>query len=122
MSKLLTETVQQGDWKNEKHVPVIHVKDCDCGCGYEIKASIGDEVAHPNEFDHHIAWIKIFFQPEDGKFPVEVGSYQFSAHGEDGLYTQPIATAHVKTDKPGTVYALSYCNIHGLWENSEEIK
>jgi superoxide reductase len=24
--------------------------------------------------------------------------------------------------KPGTIHAMSFCNIHGLWENSAEIK
>ena len=28
----------------------------------------------------------------------------------------------MKTGKPGVLYALSFCNIHGLWENAEEIK
>ena len=28
----------------------------------------------------------------------------------------------MKTDKPGTLHALSYCNIHGLWEYTQEIK
>ena len=26
-----------------------------------------------------------------------------------------------KAEKSGTLYATSYCNIHGLWENSQEI-
>ncbi len=27
-----------------------------------------------------------------------------------------------KTEKPGTIFALSMCNIHGLWENALELK
>ncbi|RKZ00666.1 MAG: superoxide reductase, partial [Candidatus Hydrothermota bacterium] len=27
-----------------------------------------------------------------------------------------------KTEKSGTILAASYCNIHGLWENSKELK
>jgi hypothetical protein len=26
------------------------------------------------------------------------------------------------TDKPGTLHAISYCNIHGLWQNSMDIE
>ncbi len=116
----LTETVQSGDWKNEKHVPVLHVEKCEgvlC-----IKAEVGEEIEHPNTLEHHIAWIKVFFQPEGAKFPIEVGSYEFSAHGEEELTTKPKVECNVKTDKNGVVYAISYCNIHGLWENSEEVK
>jgi len=28
----------------------------------------------------------------------------------------------LKTDKSGTLYATSYCNIHGFWENTKQIK
>ena len=31
------------------------------------------------------------------------------------------ATTSLKINKPGTLYALALCNIHGLWENSKEI-
>jgi len=28
----------------------------------------------------------------------------------------------MKIDKAGTLVAISYCNIHGLWESTKEIK
>ena len=115
----LTETVQTADFKSEKHVPVIHVEKAE-GL-LKIKALVGEEIEHPNTLEHHIAWIKVFFKPEGEKFPIEVGSYEFSAHGEGEVFTVPCVEAAVKTDKGGEVYALSYCNIHGLWENSAEI-
>ncbi|WBW50250.1 desulfoferrodoxin family protein [Peptoniphilus equinus] len=116
----LTETVQTGDWKNEKHVPVIHTEVSEDGL--RIHALVGEEIEHPNTLEHHIAWIKVFFQPEESKFPIEVGSYTFSAHGEDEVFSKPEVFATVKTAKKGTVYALSYCNIHGLWESTEEVR
>ena len=39
---------------------------------------------------------------------------------EGEIFTVPCVETAVKTDKGGEVYALSYCNIHGLWENSVE--
>ena len=114
----LTETVQTADFKTEKHVPVIHVEKEE-GL-LKIKTIVGEEIEHPNTLEHHIAWIKVFFKPEGEKFPIEVGSYEFSAHGEGEVFTVPCVEAAVKTDKGGEVYALSYCNIHGLWENSVE--
>lgn len=114
----LTETVQTADFKSEKHVPVIHVEKAE-GL-LKIKALVGEEIEHPNTLEHHIAWIKVFFKPEGEKFPIEVGSYEFRAHGEGEVFTVPCVEAAVKTDKGGEVYALSYCNIHGLWENSVE--
>ncbi|MBL7574367.1 superoxide reductase [Peptoniphilus asaccharolyticus DSM 20463] len=116
----LTETVKAGDWKNEKHVPVLHVEST--GEELKIHAIVGEEIEHPNTLEHHIGWIKVFFQPEGVAAPIEVGSYDFSAHGEAELLSKPEIHAVVKTDKKGTVYALSYCNIHGLWESTEEVK
>lgn len=118
---LLTETVQSGDWKNEKHVPELEYSECGENT-YQVTAQVGKEIEHPNTFEHHIAWIKVFFLEEGKKLPVEIASYNFSAHGESELYTKPIAQTTFKSSKKGTLYALSYCNIHGLWENSLEIK
>lgn len=114
----LTETVKSGDWKNEKHVPVLHVEKVDGAL--KINAIVGEEIDHPNTLEHHIEWIKVFFQPEGYSAPIEVASQIFSAHGEEEVFSKPEVFATVKTDKKGTVYALSYCNIHGLWENKVE--
>ncbi|MDO5302249.1 MAG: desulfoferrodoxin family protein [Tissierellia bacterium] len=117
MSKL-TELVKSGDFKGEKHVPSITVEAVDGGV--KILAQVGEEIEHPNTLEHHIAWIKVFVKPEGSPVPFEVGSYQFAAHGEGEVFSKPEVTAHIKTDKHGEVYALSYCNIHGLWENTAE--
>ncbi|MDD7306538.1 MAG: desulfoferrodoxin family protein [Peptoniphilaceae bacterium] len=118
---LLTETVQAGDWKNEKHVPELEYKELGEN-KYEITATVGKEIAHPNTLEHHISWIKVFFVAEGEKLPVEIASYEFKAHGEKDLFTDPVATTVLNTEKKGTLLALSYCNIHGLWENSLELK
>jgi superoxide reductase len=118
---LLTETVQSGDWKNEKHVPELEYKELGENT-YEVVAEVGKEIAHPNTFEHHIAWVKVFFIAEGSKLPVEIASYQAAAHGESEIFTAPKAVATFKTEKKGTLLALSYCNIHGLWENSLELK
>lgn len=115
----LSELVKSADWKSEKHVPVIHVKKEDDVVN--VSVSIGDEIAHPNTLEHHIAWMKLFFVPEGKEIPVEVASYVASAHGELDLFTEPSMSVKLKGASKGTLLALSYCNIHGLWENSEEL-
>ncbi|EOC99243.1 class II SORL domain-containing protein [Caldisalinibacter kiritimatiensis] len=120
--KSISEFLQTGDWKGEKHVPVINVpENIKADEEFEIKVSVGDEIKHPNKVEHHIAWIKVFFHPEGSKFPVEIGTYNFSAHGEGSIVNEPHVTTKVTLNKSGTIYALSYCNLHGLWENSKEI-
>lgn len=115
----LTETVKKGDWKNEKHVPEIEASFE--GGVVNVTAAVGSEIEHPNTLEHHIAWIKVFFLPEGGSAPLEVGSYEFNVHGEDEVFAEPKVQTSFKSEKKGTVFALSMCNIHGLWENAVEL-
>lgn len=127
--KDLSEYVQKADWKTEKHVPVIECDDqVEAGQVFEVKVGLGKEVAHPNTTEHHIRWVRLYFHPEGAKYPYEIGNFEFNAHGEstDGpnqgsVYAHHQVTAQMKTVKPGTLHAMAFCNIHGLWENSKEL-
>ncbi|MBU1006024.1 MAG: hypothetical protein KKH08_00350, partial [Candidatus Omnitrophica bacterium] len=121
---------QGADWKTEKHVPVVEVagksgKDQ----VLSITVSVGKEIAHPNTTAHHIAGLAVYFLPQGGKFPYEIGRVDFIAHGASTegsdtstVYTAPEITLKFKTEKPGIILASSYCNIHGLWQASAEVK
>lgn len=120
---------QGADWKIEKHMPVIEVSDrVKKGEVFEVKVSIGKEIAHPNKTEHHIRWVEVCFHPKGEKFPYQVGRVEFNAHGESTqgpdtstVYTHHCAVLNFKTDKSGTIYASSYCNIHGLWQNYKDL-
>ncbi len=57
--------IQTADWKTEKHVPVIEYPDTiPSGDYFELKVSLGKEIAHPNTTEHHIKWIFIDSPPE----------------------------------------------------------
>jgi superoxide reductase len=127
---MIGEKIQHADWKNEKHVPVIECPDTvKADEVFEVKVTLGKEVAHPNTTEHHIRWINVYFHPDDEKFTYDVGRIVFGVHGEstEGADEGPVYTHHsgtftMKTKKPGVIYAVSHCNIHGLWENEKEIK
>ena len=120
---------QSADWKAEKHVPVIDAPDVvPKGEFFHVKVTLGKEVAHPNKTEHHIRWIDVYFHPEGAKFPFQIGKADFTSHGESPegpdsstVYTHHEATLSFKTDRPGTIYASSFCNIHGVWYNSKKI-
>ena len=121
---------QSANWKQEKHVPVIESLDkVKKGEFFKLTVSVGKEIAHPNTTQHHIRWIELYFQPQGEKFPYQIGRFEFTAHGESTqgpdtstVYTHSEGILSFKTDKPGTIFASSYCNIHGLWQNVREIK
>jgi superoxide reductase len=126
----LNDRIGRADWKKEKHVPVIECpSEVKADTMFEIKVSVGKEIAHPNTTAHHISWIQLFFHADGEKFAIQVGEFQFSAHGEAAegpdtgpVYTHPSIGTTMKTKKSGKLYAISLCNIHGLWESEMEIK
>lgn len=121
---------QSADWKKEKHVPVIEARYAATKGGLvEVTVNVGKEISHPNKTEHHIRWIEVYFLPQGEKFPYQISRAEFSAHGASvngpdtsSVYSQPFTVAEFKTDKPGTIFASSYCNIHGLWQSSKELK
>jgi superoxide reductase len=123
------ELYQTADWKTEKHVPVIECTGkVKVGELFQIKVTLGKEIAHPNTTEHHIRWISVYFQPEGEKFTYQVGHFEFTAHGEsvEGANQGPVCahhevTASMKINKTGTIYATALCNIHGLWQSAKEI-
>jgi superoxide reductase len=126
----LAALLQQADWKKEKHVPVIESADeVKAGEFFDVKVSLGKEVAHPNTTEHHISFITLYYLADGDKFPHQVGHYEFSAHGEavagpnqGPVYTFHGVTASLKVSVSGTLFAVAMCNIHGLWENARAIK
>ncbi len=120
---------QSADWKQEKHVPVIEAPDkIRKGEALTVSVTVGKEIAHPNTTEHHIRWIELFFLASGEKFPYQVARFEFNAHGESTqgpntstIYTNPQAVCSFKNDKPGTLLAVSFCNIHGVWKSEKEL-
>ena len=130
MSESIGIMLQKADWKTEKHVPVIECPDkVKPGEWEKVTVTVGKDIPHPNTTEHHICWIALYFYPEGEKFPYQIGRSEFTAHGASvqgpntsSIYTHPAALTWFKTSKSGTIMAVSYCNIHGLWQSSKEIK
>lgn len=123
------EQIQAADWKSEKHVPVIECPEqVKAGELFKVGVTLGKAVAHPNTTEHHIRWIALFFQPDGEKAPYQIAHFEFGAHGESAkgpnestIYTDHEAATAMKTGKPGALYALALCNIHGLWQSSKTV-
>jgi superoxide reductase len=117
------------DWKTEKHAPAIVCPDkAAAGAVVEIALGVGSEIAHPNTTEHHIRWIELHFKPESGKYTFDLGRFDFNAHGESmkganqgPVHTVPNVRVQAIFKESGTLHAVSYCNIHGLWESAKAI-
>ena len=110
---MLSSLIKSADWKAEKHVPTISTPEA-AGAGkpFEVEVSVGKEIPHPNTLEHHIA--------DGSQLPVELARAEFRAHGP-GLFTSPTLKATVSLPTSGTIHAVAYCNLHGLWEAERKI-
>ena len=95
---------------------------------FDVKVSIGKEVAHPNTVEHHITFIDVYFHAEGEKYPHQVGHFDFTAHGESmagpnqgPVYPHHQVTLTLKVAKGGSLHAVSMCNTHGLWQSTMEL-
>ncbi|MDD5453082.1 MAG: class II SORL domain-containing protein [Candidatus Bipolaricaulis sp.] len=126
----IASKIQTADWQKEKHVPALECPDrVKPDTWTQVKVSLGKATAHPNTTEHHIRWIGAYFAPDGDKFIYELGKFELGAHGEavagpnqGPVYTHHEVTFSFKTTKPGTLHALAYCNIHGLWEAEKRIE
>ena len=126
----IADYIKTDDFKTEKHVPVIEAP---AAAGkdefVEVRVSVGKDIPHPNTTEHFIMNITLFYKADSGKPVYQLGRAEFTAHGEavaganqGPAHTDPVAVFKVKLSEPGTLTALSYCNIHGLWESSVKIE
>jgi superoxide reductase len=102
----------------EKHVPIIEIdkgrrEDVDI-----VRVVVGKDVPHPNTVEHHIVWIEIYGVKKDGQV-VDLGRVAFAP-----TYTNPNARFQVQVpvEEFKSFCALSYCNIHGVWQNCIEVE
>ena len=100
----------------EKHVPTIEVdKGKGAGGSDIVHVVVGKEVAHPNTVEHHIAWIELYGVKKDGQV-IDLGRSAFAPS-----YTNPNVRFQVPVEQFKAFCAVSYCNIHGVWESCLEI-
>jgi superoxide reductase len=124
-----SSTIQNADWKVEKHAPVIEAPDTvKAGEFFTVTAGLGKAIAHPNTAQHHISWISLYYLPEGAKLAIQLAHGEFSAHGDSTTdqagpaLTNPNMTTSLKLAKSGTLQAVAYCNIHGVWQSSKAIQ
>ncbi len=101
--------------KAKSHIPRIEAPDrVKAGQEFELKVSVGP---HPSTVEHSIRWIDIYLYEEGRAFnPIHIASVVL----EPG-YTVPEVVLKLRLQKKSVIYAVSYCNQHGLWEARKEI-
>jgi superoxide reductase len=102
--------------KIETHTPRIEAPvTVSAGKPFEARIIVGP---HPNMLEHSIRRIEVYVGEEKRPFnPVLLATVDLTP-----VYSDPDIKLSLKLNKSGTLYAVGYCNLHGLWEGRKEIK
>lgn len=101
----------------EKHVPIIDTPtSAKAGEPFIVTVTVGKIVSHPNTVEHHIQWIQLFAKEEGSRYVVDIAKVDFGP-----TYASPKITVPVMLKKNSTLFALEYCNIHGVWDYSVKV-
>lgn len=102
--------------KVETHTPKIEAPEqVKVDEPFEVKITVGP---HPNTIEHHIKRVELYFYEEGRPFnPVLLTSMELTP-----TYIEPTLKVTLRLKKSGVLYALAYCNLHGLWETRKEVK
>ncbi len=102
--------------KRETHTPRIEAPESvKAGEPFSVRIYIE---GHPNTVQHSFRWVELYFYEEGREFnPVFVARAAFTPE-----ISEQDVTFRVKLSKSGVLYALAYCNLHGLWEGRKEIR
>ena len=98
----------------DRHSAFVHCeKDATKGEKFKVKVKVGDEYAHPDDFDHYISYVQLW----DGE------TFFAEAHFTPGVLGN--APGNVEVDfnivptKKMKLTAMAYCTKHGLWQSDE---
>ena len=110
------EAPEQVISKAETHTAKIEAPDVvKKGEAFEVKITVGP---HEMKTHHSIRYAEVWFYEEGRLFnPVRVAKIEWEPE-----YTVAEATLKLTLNKSGTLYVITYCNLHGLWEARKEIK
>ncbi len=101
--------------KVESHTPKIEAPDTvKADEPFRVRVKVGP---HPNKLEHSIRRIELYYYEEDRPFnPVLLGCFEFTP-----AIMEPEIEVVLRLKRKGVLYAISYCNLHGLWEARKEI-
>ncbi len=102
--------------KVESHTPRIEAPDTvKPNEPFKVKIIVGP---HPNKVEHSIRWIEVYLYEEGRAFnPIQIARIDLTPE-----YAEPEVVITIKLKKSGVIYALEYCNLHGVWEARKEVK
>ncbi len=101
----------------DRHSAFVH---CDAtakkGEKFKVKVKVGDQYAHPDDFDHYIAYVQLW----DGETFLAQANFVAGALGNQAGQVE-VDFYVVPTKSKMKLTAMAYCTKHGLWQSEEVV-
>ena len=113
------DTVERESKKDyiDRHSPFIHCDDnAKKGEMFAVTVKMGDEYAHPDDFDHYISNISLF----NGETLLARADFVAGTMGNEKSHTT-VTFNIIPMGKKLKLTAQAYCTKHGVWESTEKI-
>ena len=98
----------------DRHSPFIHCADTAiAGEPFEVTVKMGNEYAHPDDFDHYIESVALY----NGETLLAKATYVPGTLGNTKAHNTTMFTIIPKGKKLNLI-AHAYCTKHGIWEGT----
>ena len=100
----------------DRHSAFVHCEDSATkGEKFKVKVKVGDEYAHPDDFDHYIAYVQLW----NGETFLAQANFEAGTLGS--VVGQVEVDFHIVPTKKMKLTAMAYCTKHGLWQSDEVV-
>ena len=100
----------------DRHSAFVHCEDSATkGEKFKVKVKVGDEYAHPDDFDHYIAYVQLW----NGETFLAQANFEAGALGSAAGQVE--VDFYIVPTKKMKLTAMAYCTKHGLWQSDEVV-
>ena len=100
----------------DRHSAFVHCEDSATkGEKFKVKVKVGDEYAHPDDFDHYIAYVQLW----NGETFLAQANFEAGTLGS--VAGQVEVDFYIVPTKKMKLTAMAYCTKHGLWQSDEVV-
>ena len=101
----------------DRHSAFVHCEpNAKKGEKFKVKVKVGDEYAHPDDFDHYIAYVQLW----DGETFLAQANFVAGVLGNEAGQAEVDFYIVPKKSKM-KLTAMAYCTKHGLWQSDEVV-
>ena len=99
----------------DRHSAFVHCEaNAAKGEKFAVQVRVGDEYAHPDDFDHYIEYVQLW----NGETLLGEARFTAGALGNQPGHVEVVFSIVPQKNLKLTAYA--YCTKHGLWESDEK--